>query len=149
MSDSVDKDRITDNDDDRVRVEIFGSFATLDVCVFSSDVDLSLWVVVDPTKNKDKDEDEDKKPKSQTTTMTATHEDRVQKWADVLNEAELLRNAKNDKNGVSKEGDVERSIGVDNKEKSGKWTRTTDLLLRVVVGAVLDPRVKILLTNKL
>ena len=78
----------TDNDDDdRVHVEIFGLFTTLDVCV-----------------------------------------------------AEHLRNAKNDKNGVSKEGDVKRPIDVDDKEKSGKWTRTTNLLLRVVVGAVPDPR---------
>ena len=49
----------TDNDDND-RVEIFGLFATLDVCVFLSNVDLSLWGVVEPTENKE----EDKKPKS-------------------------------------------------------------------------------------
>ena len=35
--------RTTDNDNNDDRVEICGLFATLDVCVFSSDVDLSLW----------------------------------------------------------------------------------------------------------
>ena len=100
--------------------------------------------MVKPSERKEDDEDKDKgkdeKPKSRTTTTTATHEDRVQKWVDVLDKAERLRDAKNDENGVSKEGNVERPIGVDNKEKSGKWTRTTDLSLRVVVGAVPDPR---------
>ena len=110
------------------------------MCVFSSDVDLSLWGVVEPAKNKDKDKDEDKKTKSQTTTTTVTHEDRVRKWADVLDEAERLCDAKNDENSVSEEGDVERPIDVYIKEMSRKWTRTTDLSLHVVVGTVPDPR---------
>ena len=112
--------RTTEDNDNRVPVEIFGSFTTLNVCVFLSNVDLSLWGVVKPAENKDKDKDEDKKLKSQTTMTTAMHKDRVQKWADVLNKVESLCDAKNDKNGVSKEGDVERPIGVDNKEKSGE-----------------------------
>lgn len=131
----------TDNDDDdRMRVEIFGLFATLNMCVYSSNVDLSLWGVADPTKNIDEDEEEEEKPKSQTTTTTATHKDRVRKWANVLDETERLHDANNYENGVSGEGDVKRPMDVDDEEKSGKWKRTTDLSLRVVVGAVPNPR---------
>ena len=80
--------------------------------------------MVKPSERKEDDEDKDKgkdeKPKSRTTTTTATHEDRVQKWVDVLDKAERLRDAKNDKNSVFEEGDVKRPIGVDNEEKSWK-----------------------------
>ena len=137
--------RSRNNDDDRVA--IFGLFAMLDVWVFLSNVDLSLWSlwgVVKPAESKeddkDKDKGEDKIPKSQTTTTTATHKDCVRKWVNVLDKAERLRNAKNNKNSVFKEGDVKRPIGVDNKEKSGKWTRTTNLSLCAVVGNIPDPR---------
>ena len=111
--------RMTDDDNnDCVHVDNFGLFATLDVCVFLSDVDMSLWSVVKPTKSKGKEENKDKKPKIQTTTTTATHKDHVQKWANVLGEAERLCDAKNNENGVSEEGHAD-PINVDNKEKSG------------------------------
>lgn len=55
--------------------KVFGSFASLDVCTFSSDIDLAMFGVVAPSQNVSQVEEEARKSKTQASANFATMQD--------------------------------------------------------------------------
>jgi len=79
-----------------VKVTTFGSFASLEVSIFASDIDLALWNIIETDICSDKEIENKKKINkkrnateiAKTQTYQQRHNERVQKWMDVLKKVE-------------------------------------------------------------
>jgi len=100
------------NHQDTIHTEIYGSFKSLQVCNFNSDVDMALWGAIDVTLLQDEEDDEEagrgwfsrfkkrrqgkeNKNEQVAKTITTAEEEkiakkkRVAKWRDVLNTTQI------------------------------------------------------------
>jgi len=83
------------NVEEELRVVPFGSFASLDVCTYASDVDMSIWGVVDlpdnyqPTASSLPLQNQQAPQQQQEVEVKKKREERVRKWREVLAQVDL------------------------------------------------------------
>lgn len=107
--------------DNGVTVQVFGSYATPQVCTFASDVDLALWGVVPPSHSSsteqhitfdDNGNDRDMIPLPEMDSKQSTKQKRIQKWRELLAEADPRTDENNDNDG---DDDYDNSVDSNNR----------------------------------